>query len=95
MNLSHTFLGHFESLDDPRMNSHPNLHHDLIDILVITILATICGADTWIEINEFGIAKYEWLKTSLEFPNGIPSHDTFNRVFSLINPKKFEDCFYA
>lgn len=95
MNLSHTFLHYFEDLEDPRLNNHPNLRHNLVDILVITILATICGADTWIEINEFGIAKYEWLKTFLELPNGIPSHDTFSRVFSLIDPQKFEACFYS
>ena len=95
MNLSHTFLHYFEGLEDPRLNNHHNLRHGLVDILVITILACICGADTWIEINEFGIAKYEWLKTFLELPNGIPSHDTFSRVFSLIDPQKFESCFYS
>ena len=92
MNLSQTFLEHFESLEDPRLKNH-NLRHNCIDILVITILATICGADTWPEISEFGVAKYEWLRTFLELPNGIPSHDTFGRVFSLINPDKFESCF--
>jgi len=64
-----------------------------MDILVITILATICGADTWTEVHEFGVAKYEWLKTFLSLPHGIPSHDTFGRVFSLLNPNKFEICF--
>ena len=92
VNLSETFLEHFESLEDPRLDNH-NLRHNLTDILVITILATICGADTWAEISEFGISKYEWLKTFLSLPNGIPSHDTFGRVFSLINPNKFESCF--
>jgi len=76
------------------MDNH-NRRHKLIDILVITILATICGADTWIEIHEFGVSKYDWLITFLELPNGIPSHDTFGRVFSLIDPHKFDDCFYA
>ena len=94
MNLSHTFLHYFEGLEDPRLNNH-NLRHNLVDILVITILATICGADTWTEINEFGTAKHEWLETFLELPNGIPSHDTFSRVFSLIDPQKFEACFYS
>jgi predicted transposase YbfD/YdcC len=94
-NLSHTFLGHFEALEDPRLDNHHNLRHNLTDILVITILGTICGADTWTEINEFGVAKHEWLKTFLALPNGIPSHDTFGRVFSLINPDKFEACFCA
>ena len=92
MNLSHTFLSHFEQLDDPRQDNH-NRRHNLIDILVMTILGTICGADTWIEIREFGCSKYDWLRTFLELPNGIPSHDTFGRVFSLLNPHKFEFCF--
>jgi len=94
MNLSQTFLSHFEDLEDPRLKSHNNLQHQLVDILVITILATICGADTWVEIQEFGVAKHDWLKTFLELPNGIPSHDTFGRVFALIDPDKFEECFY-
>jgi hypothetical protein len=91
MNLSDTFLDYFKALEDPRLDNH-NRRHELIDILVITILATICGADTWTEINEFGITKYDWLKTFLHLPNGIPSHDTFGRIFSLIDPRKFEAC---
>jgi predicted transposase YbfD/YdcC len=94
MDLSDTFLDHFEALEDPRLNNH-NLRHNLTDILVITILGTICGADGWIEINEFAVAKEDWLKTFLPLPHGIPSHDTFGRVFSLIDPDKFECCFYA
>ncbi len=94
MNLSHTFLKHFEPLEDPRPTTH-NLRHNLTDILVITILATLCGADTWTEIAEFGEAKEEWLKTFLPLPHGIPSHDTFGRVFALMDPLKFESCFCA
>lgn len=94
MNLSSTFLEHFEPLEDPRLDNH-NLRHELTDILVITILGTICGADGWTDIHEFALAKYDWLKTFLSLPNGIPSHDTFGRVFSLIAPDKFEACFYA
>src|SRR3990167_8490984 len=94
MNLSHTFLKHFEPLEDPRPTTH-NFLHNLTDILVITILATICGADTWTEISEFGEAKEDWLKTFLPLPHGIPSHDTFGRVFALMNPLKFESCFRA
>ena len=92
MELSDSFLRHFESLEDPRLDNH-NRRHNLQDILVITILGSICGADTWTEICEFAHAKEDWLKTFLELPNGIPSHDTFGRVFSLINPEKFESCF--
>jgi predicted transposase YbfD/YdcC len=94
MNLSSTFLEHFETLEDPRLDNH-NLRHELTDILVITILGTICGADSWTELHEFALAKEDWLKTFLSLPHGIPSHDTFGRVFSLIDPNKFEACFYA
>jgi hypothetical protein len=53
----------------------------------------ICGADSWVDIEMFGKAKKEWLKTMLELPNGIPSHDTFGRVFVAINPEEFEKSF--
>lgn len=92
MHLSETFLHHFEAVDDPRMDTH-NRRHNFHDILMITILGAICGADTWTEICEFAEAKFDWLKTFLELPHGIPSHDTFGRVFSLINPREFEECF--
>ena len=94
MQLSDTFLKHFEPLVDPRIDNHNKLHK-LHDILVITILATICGADNWVDISEFGEAKYDWLSTFLELPNGVPSHDTFGRVFSILDSEKFESCFYA
>ena len=94
MNLSSTFLQHFASINDPRKDNH-NKRHYLQDILVITILGAICGADTWVELCELAEAKEEWLKTFLSLPNGIPSHDTFGRVFSLINPNEFESCFRA
>ena len=88
MNLSNSFLTHFEALEDPRLSNH-NLRHHLTDILVITILGTICGADNWVDIHEFGVAKQEWFKTFLSLPNGIPSHDTFGHVFALLNPTHF------
>ena len=90
--LSSTFLRHFKALEDPRVDNH-NRRHEMIDILVITILANICGADNWYEICEFAEAKYKFLKKFLKLPNAIPSHDTFARVFSLIDPKGFEKCF--
>lgn len=92
MNLSETFLEHFESIKDPRLNNH-NRRHELMDILVITILGTICGADGWNELTEFARAKKKWLNTFLSLPNGIPSHDTFARVFALIDPKDFDHSF--
>lgn len=76
---------------DPRAVN--GLDHKLIDILVITILAVICGADTWVEIALFGNEKIEWFKKFLELKNGIPSHDTFGRVFAAINPTEFHNAF--
>ncbi len=67
--------------------------HNLIDIIVLAICAVICGADQWTQIEEFGETNYKWFKNYLELPNGIPSHDTFGRIFSLICPKKFQQCF--
>jgi len=67
--------------------------HQLVDILVIAVCATICAAETWEEIAEFGQAKESWFRKFLALPNGIPSHDTFRRVFLLINPKKFQESF--
>jgi predicted transposase YbfD/YdcC len=93
MELEGSFLSHFKNLDDPRLNSHRNFRHNLSDIFIITILATICGADNWVEIERFGLAKQAWLETFLKLPNGIPSHDTFSRVFALLEPSRFETCF--
>jgi len=93
MKLEDTFLKHFSDIDDPRLSSHRNFRHRLEDLLIIAILGTICGADGWVEIHRFGLAKQEWLDTFLELPNGIPSHDTFGRVFSQLDPKTFEQCF--
>lgn len=94
MNLKDTFFEHFVTLTDPREDNHNRLHN-FHDILIITILGVICGADGWVEICEFAEAKLEWLKTFLELPHGIPSHDTFGRVFSLLDSKAFEACFLA
>lgn len=92
--LSDTFLKHFQVIEDPRVANH-NHRHELMDILVLSILGTICGANTWTEICEFAEAKEDWLKTFLKLPHGIPSHDTFGRVFSLLNPDTFEECFLS
>lgn len=84
-------IDHFLELEDPRLNRKKD--HLLIDIVTITICAVICGADDWVAISKFGIAKQMWFKTFLKLPNGIASHDTFGRVFSLISPEKFQTCF--
>lgn len=81
---------HFGSLTDPR---HHNTHHKMIDIITIAICGTICGAETWTQIAEYGRSKYDWFKQFLELPSGIPSHDTFGRVFSMIDPEEFKQAF--
>ena len=75
----------FEEVEDPRLER--TKLHGLTDILLIVLCAVICGADSWTEIELFGKAKFDWLRTFLELPNGIPSHDTFGRVFSRLNPE--------
>jgi predicted transposase YbfD/YdcC len=69
--------------------------HKLIDILVIAVAAILCGADDWVAIETFGKARKSWFKRFLELPNGIPSHDTIGRVFSLLSTEAFERCFIA
>jgi hypothetical protein len=85
------FIQHFAQVDDPRVE-RTRLHR-LIDMLVIAICAVICGAESWDEIAEFGEVKQDWFATFLEVPNGIPSHDTFNRVFAALNPEQFRHAF--
>lgn len=81
----------FSELPDPRMNRTKK--HNLQDILAVAICAIICGADGWTQVELFGNAKLKWFKTFLELPSGIPSHDTFGRVFAMLNPQAFEQCF--
>jgi predicted transposase YbfD/YdcC len=84
-------LKHFGHLTDPRVER--TKEHKLIDIVLIALCAVIAGADGWASIETFGHAKEKWLRTFLELPNGIPSHDTFGRVFSLLDPTEFEQAF--
>jgi predicted transposase YbfD/YdcC len=86
-------MTHFAALTDPRLNRRKR--HELTDIVAIAILAVICGADSWAEVEVFGKAKFKWLKTVLPLPNGIPSHDTFGRVFARIDPVEFGARFQA
>lgn len=85
------FTQYFADLPDPRVNR--TRWHRLDDILVISLCAVICGADSFESIERFGKARHDWLKTFLALPNGIPSHDTFNRVLSALDRKKFAECF--
>ena len=84
-------MTHFENMPDPRQSS--KIEHKLIDIIIITICAVICGADSWVEVEEFGKEREKWLKKFLDLPNGIPSHDTFGRVFSVLSSVEFQKCF--
>jgi predicted DNA-binding protein (UPF0251 family) len=83
----------FRRLADPRMDRTKS--HSLPDILAIAICATICGADDWSKMELFGRCKEKWFRTFLELPNGIPSHDTFRRVFMRLDPEAFEQCFMS
>jgi predicted transposase YbfD/YdcC len=82
---------HFSELEDPRIERRKR--HLLIDIVVIAICGVICGAETWVDIENFGKAKLKWFKQFLELPNGIPSHDTFGRVFNCLDAEQFQCCF--
>jgi hypothetical protein len=84
-------LRYFSGLTDPRVAR--TREHRLEDILFIAIVSIICGAYIWHDMEEFGKAKEEWLKTFLRLPGGIPSHDTFNRVFSALEPEELEKSF--
>lgn len=79
------------SLDDPRIDRTKK--HELIDILVIAICATICGAKSWVQIEDFGLAKEEWFSSFLNLKHGIPSHDTFRRLFLILDSEKFLEVF--
>src|SRR5271155_1890968 len=80
----------FEQLPDPRAH---NRQYKLMDILTVALFAIICGADGWVAVASYGRAKLPWLKTFLDLSRGIPSHDTFNDVFSRLNPESFETSF--
>jgi predicted transposase YbfD/YdcC len=82
---------HFEGLSDPRTGNAKA--HIFLEILIIAICAVICGADGWSDVELFGKHKKAWLKTFLELPKGIPSHDTFGRVFAKIKPEEFQKHF--
>lgn len=86
-------LKHFADLDDPR--DERGKDHQLLDIVAIAICAVICGAESWVDIELYGQSKQEWLGTFLSLNNGIPSHDTFARVFARLDPEQMQTCFIS
>lgn len=88
-----SLLGHFSVITDPRRNCRKV--HRLEKVLTLTVLAIISGAENWVDVAEFGKCQEEWLATFMALENGIPSHDTVGRIFSLLDPEEFQKCFIA
>ena len=88
---SKNILELYNDLPDPRED---NKRHLLIDIITIVICVSICGAEKWEDIAAFGQAKEDWLRKYLELPHGIPSKDTYRRIFALLDPKEFNKRFF-
>lgn len=91
--LTLTIIKHFADLEDPRILKKER--HNLLSIIVIALCAVVGGADTWVDIEEFGNSRMNWFSTFLELPNGIPSHDTFGRVFAILDAEAFSSCFVS
>lgn len=91
--LGDVFIESFNSLEDPRIERTKK--HNLLDIIALSLMATMSGAQCYTEIELFGEIHCDWLKQYLSLPNGIPSHDTISRVMSVLNPEEFNQCFMA
>lgn len=91
MSESGDFFVHFSVLSDPRMDRTKK--HFLVDILFIAVCTILCGGEGFTDMELFGESKQDWLRKYLELPHGIPSHDTFRRLFSILDPQAFGECF--
>jgi predicted transposase YbfD/YdcC len=86
-----TIKHHFRKLKDPRINRHKR--HHLLDIIIVALCAVLCGAKDWQQVEAFGKQRLDWLRRFIELANGVPAHDTFERVFDRIDPSAFHQCF--
>jgi len=92
-NYSVSVVEHFAGLPDPRMER--TRLPELLDVLVIATCAVLCSAASWEDVAEFGRSKFDWLKRFLKLPNGIPAHDTVNRVFGRLDAQALQECFLS
>jgi hypothetical protein len=90
-----SFQDYFATLTDPRCPHAPNGRHQLMDILVIAVCAVMCGAEGWEDMEDDGKSQTEWFADLLDFPHGIPGHDTFRRVLSRWDPEELTQCFLS
>src|SRR5579864_1950552 len=90
LRLKELFTPHFDKLTDPRINR--TKRHGLLDMLILAVCATLGGANGWADIARFAKAKLDFFRQFLDLPNGIPSHDTFGRVFARLDPAALLAC---
>jgi len=90
--IQSTIIEHFSTIEDPRTN---NKRHVLVEVITIALCAVICGANNWVEVEEYGQAKQTWLAKFLTLPSGIPSHDTFGRIFAMLDATQFQAAFLS
>jgi hypothetical protein len=87
----HDWERYFSTIEDPRVGGRTL--HPLMEVIMLSLLAILAGAEAWTEIEVFGKLKKHWLTKFLAFPYGIPSHDTIGRIFSILNAEQFQSCF--